>query len=129
VRDVAAAIRTCLVAKTGLAGVFGSRIYAQRSTPPVAYQPSQGAAICLLIRGGQPNYSGALIEPSVQFKVYGASEAVAGAAYNALFDACHDKAGNGIVRWSRSEVLGQPLTEPDSGWPFVLAFFKFWVAA
>lgn len=113
------AIVTYLEAQAGLAGVT---IVAGRNEPAEGYQPSDGPCIVFKVRGGSGDYEDALITPSVQFKCYESTERSAYSLYIALRDALQHGA-NSQVRWAREEVLGQPLTEPDTGWPFTLAFF------
>ena len=125
--DAGDAIRDHLLANTALYALVGTRVYAERDVPPPGYQPvTDGACVCVKARGGVPNYTDALLEPSVQAKCYGTDETTANAVYRALYGALHNS-GSGVVRWSQCEVLGQTLTERDTGWPFVLSFHKLWI--
>lgn len=121
--SVHAAIRQHLATNMALHPLVGSRIWAGRIEPAPGYQPSQGAAITFAVRGGAPDYSDAIVEPSVQFQCWGATEVQAETAYNTLFDAMQN-AHNGVIAWARCEVLGQLLREPATGWPFVLTYFQ-----
>ncbi len=124
--DVPLAIRTYLVAQPSLTALTGQRIWAERAVPPAGYVPAQGGAIAYRLRGGNVTYE-TLINPSVQFKCYGADEAVAQSVYRALVDVLHEPTGNRVFKQSLCEVLGQTLDEPDTGWVFVLTFFRFWL--
>ena len=115
-------IRTFLVADATLIALTGSRIYAGRDVPPKGYKPSDGACIVFRVRGGGPDYDDALLNPSVQFKVYAEDELDAYTAYRALYDRLHNGYSVAILH-AESEVLGQLLEEPDTEWRFVLAYF------
>ncbi len=123
--DVPLAIRTYLVAQPSLTALTGQRIWAERLMPPAGFVPAQGGAIAYRLRGGNVTYE-TLLNPSVQFKCYGANEAVAQSVYRALFDVLHEPAQSRPFKQSLCEVLGQTLDEPDTGWTFVLTFFRFW---
>jgi hypothetical protein len=125
--DVESALFDFLHSQPALYALAGERLWAQSNTPPPDYKPSDGAGIAFRARGGAPAYVDVLLHPSFQFKVYGATEETANDAYLALFDALHNGA-EGLVRWAQCDVLGQTLHEPETGWPFVLAFFQVWIA-
>lgn len=135
----AAAIRSYLLTDADLValtrgvldGVPTTFIWAERSTPGVGYTPALGGAVCVTVRGGQPDYTDVLLKPSIQVKCYGATDSLANAVYRAVYAALHN-AHAGTVRWGQCDVLGQTLTEPGTGsgteWPFVLSFFSMWVS-
>lgn len=125
--NVSKTLRDYLLTKAGLTALTGTRIYAEANTPAAGYKPSDGGAVCFKVRGGRPEYVDVLLGPSVQFKCYGSSELVANQLYQALYDALHNAQTN-AVRMARCEMLGQTLAEPESGWPFVLTFFKVMIA-
>lgn len=124
--DAPAVIRSYLVTQTALTTLTGQRIWPERSRPIAGYKPADGGAIAFKIRGGQLLYSGQAASPSVQFKCYAADELGANAVYRALFDALNNKHGSGI-KSAYAETLGQTLTEPETEWPFVLAFYTVWL--
>jgi hypothetical protein len=108
-----------------IADLTNGRIYAGPVLPK-GYTPSAaGPAILFSRRGGTTDYTGLVLNPSVQFRCYASSSAKAGELDRALYDALHDKHGAGIKR-ARVEVLGQPLTEPetDPPWHYVLSFYR-----
>jgi hypothetical protein len=79
--------------------------------------------------GGFAQLNLPFVEPTYQVRCYGPSPRAAREVYRAVFDALHAVdnfyfAGNYIV-WSREEVQGQDLIDPQTGWSFVLAFFNF----
>jgi hypothetical protein len=129
--NLSEAIRTHLLANVALAALVQGRVYAERSSPPAGYRPDQGPCVCLLIRGGLPEYSGLLQYPSVQLKCYGTSIDNANAVYRAVFAALHETRAGTVVRWGQLENLGQTLLEPDqppgSPWYFVLTFVRMFV--
>lgn len=122
--NFATALRAYLVAQPSLAALVGSRVWAEEEMPPPGYKPSDGAAIAFRTRGGgvQGQQHSFLLRPSIQFKVYGATKAAALQAWRALFDAM-DHPASATIRAAELETMGQPLYEPDTGWPFVLAFY------
>jgi hypothetical protein len=117
--DPHTAIMTYLEAKAGLAGVT---IVAGRSEPNEGYKPSDGPCIVFKTRGGAGDYEDALLFPSVQFKCYEATEKAAFDLYGDLRDALQHGRGSQVA-WAKEEMLGQPLYEPDTLWPFILAYF------
>ena len=110
--------------ETNLPGVT---IAAAVETAPKGYKPSDGSLIVFKARGGNHAYEADHLFPSMQFKCYGLTELAAMTLYRSLFDTLNHSSGAG-VKWAESEVLGQPLYEPDTGWPYVLAFFNVTVA-
>jgi hypothetical protein len=125
-QNASKAIRDYLLTKAALVALAGTRIYAEANTPPAGYKLSDGGAICFKARGGRPEYVDVLLAPSYQFKCYGTTELTANQLYQALYDALQN-AQTYIIRGARCEVLGQTLAEPETGWPFVLTFFKVMV--
>jgi len=133
--DSGAAIRNYLLDNAALAALVGTRIYAERVTPPPGYTPSAGGCVVFRNRGGQVLAQGSVIAPSVQFKCYAGpstdtpAEVNANAVYRALYDAIERDGGGNGVKSCTVEVLGQTLAEPDTGWVFVLTFASFWLDA
>jgi hypothetical protein len=129
--SIGGAIRDYLLTCADLTALVGTRIWAERSTPIPGYTPAAGGAVCVTVRGGQPDYSDALLKPSIQVKSYGATEVEANAVYRAVFAALHG-ARAGTVRWGQCDVLGQTLTEAGTGsgteWPFVLSYYSMWIS-
>lgn len=121
------AIRDFLLTNAALVALVGARVWAGTDVPAAGYKPSDGGAICLKVRGGGPDYTDLLLDPSVQLKCYGATAVTARAVYAALYDALH-QAKSGTIRHAWCDVLGQDLTEPETAWPFVLTFFTVRVA-
>lgn len=122
--DAHAVILNYLESQADLLALTGSRIYAGRNVPPVGYKPSDGNCVTFKVRGGGPDYEDALLNTSVQVKVYASSEVDAWALYNTLYDAVHNGRSASVLH-AECEVLGQLLEEPDTQWIFVLGFFEF----
>jgi hypothetical protein len=122
VRDENKTLRDFLLTNAALVVLVGARVYAGIDMPAEGYKPSVGGAITFRARGGAVDYSDALLDPSMQFKCYGETPALARAVYAALYDALHQARG-GLVRHAWCDVIGQDLLEPETGWPFVLAYF------
>jgi hypothetical protein len=120
-------VRSYLLTKTALTALVSSRIYAERNNPPPGYTPGIGGAITFKRRGGAPDYSGALVVPSYQFKCYAATEADANQVYRALYDALQE-GKSADIKFAVLETVGETLREPDSQWIYVLCFFTILVA-
>ena len=122
--DAHTTIRAFLLTHAPLAALVGTRLYAGRDVPPVGYQPLAGPCITFKVRGGGPDYEDALLNPSVQFKCYDDTEAESYDLYRTLYEAAHN-GYSATVLHAATETLGQVLSEPDTGWYFTLAYFKF----
>ena len=131
--DPIEAIRDYLLTKTDLTTLLAAykgsyALFTGTDTPGEGYTPAQGGAVCLTVRGGQPDFSDALLKPSVQAKCYGSSPRVASAVYRAVYGALHNARGGRLVRWGQCDVLGQALSEQSTQWNFVLSYYTVWVA-
>lgn len=120
--DLEAEIRAYLVTKATLTTLTGTRIYADANLP-ATYKPSDGGALLFTIRGGPQDYTGKVPRPSLQFRSYGMTAAIARQVDRALNDVLNDKQF-GKVKWVRQTVLGQPLKDPETNWDFVLSFYE-----
>lgn len=123
--DVHDIIRDYLLTQSGVTDLVGTHIYAGRDVPPETYAlDDDGPCVTFRVRGGNEDYEGALLTPSVQFKCYGATDYEANEVYRAVDDALHVQhdATTGILHAER-EVMGQPLEEPQTEWPYTLAFY------
>ena len=122
--DIEKKVRDYLVTVAPITALTSTRIYASRDTPPPGYSPDDGAALVFKTRGGTiSSERSAIVNPSLQFKAYGQTEADAMDLYLALVDALEGK-HPGAVRVALTETLGQPLEEPETQWRYVLSFFK-----
>ncbi len=122
--DVHDIIRDYLLTNGALTALVSTRIYAGRSVPPKTYAIGDGACIVFRVRGGNEDYEGALLRPSVQFKCYAVTEADADAVYRTLDDALQNGRAAAIL-YAQREVQGQPLEEGDTQWRYTLAFYQF----
>jgi len=127
--DLPAAIRTHLLAEAAVVALTGTRIYAEEDTPPAGYKPgTDGTALCFRVRGGGPDFPDARLMPSVLFRCYAANKPDAQELYRALYAALHGHCG-ATVRYGQIDMLGETLTDPDTGFPFVLCAFRLAVVA
>lgn len=102
----------------------GAELYAGVTYPPAGATPSTGQILaCIWIRGGQGDEEDALLSPSVQFKVYGATATEAWSNYRAVEAALEGLAGPAVT-WGYREAFPQLLQEIDSGWHFALLFYN-----
>lgn len=119
-----------LEAQSSITALTGARIYAGRSEPPEGYKLSDGAAIVFKRRQDRPmDERGMAISSSFAFRFYGT-----GSNYNAqllsaeaLYRATYEKLNFGInygVLGAQIEGGPESLTEPDTGWPVVVGFFR-----
>lgn len=127
--DIPLLLRTDLLADPAISALVGDRIWASRTSPMRGWSPQDGHAICVSIRGGsQLNYVGNDLNVSVQVQCYGSTEFEANRLYRAVFDRLHvidtSIADRGPICHTEVELMGQPLEEQETEWPFVLGFFK-----
>lgn len=120
--DVLDVVRDFLLADATVAGLVSTRVYAGRDVPPAGYAISDGPAITLRVRGGRMGYDDVLYIASLQIKCYGASERAADTLYRAVFDRLHNGHNEDLLH-AEIETLGQQLEEPETEWPFTLAYF------
>lgn len=120
--DTLATLRTYLIDQPALYALTAERIFAS-TTPPPGYKPSDGPAVLFNVRGGGQDYSSKVLNPSLQFRCYGLNQSLAIQTDRALYDALNDRAC-GNIKITRLETPGQLLTEPDTGWWFVLSFYR-----
>jgi hypothetical protein len=122
--DTESVLRAHLATLAEVTAQFGPRIYAGRYLPS-GYKPTQGPALLFMTRGGGQDYSSKLMEPSVQFRVYAATEANCRHAAQALYDGLNDQQARQIS-YSRMEdgTIPTLLAEPGSDWPYILMYFK-----
>jgi hypothetical protein len=98
-------------------------IFAGVDVPPPGYKPGEdGDGIAFRARGGNEDYAGALLTPSLQFKCYSTDAVDAYSLYTTLDGVLHG-ARSGAIAHGERETIGQPLTEPDTGWRFVLGYY------
>jgi hypothetical protein len=113
-----------------VAELAGDRVYCPMF--PEGYDPGvNGIALTFNTRGGTADLDVPLITPSFQVRAWApASEPRrARELYRAVFDLVHgamavDLGADGYILWAREQVQGQDLTDPDTGWATVLAYFE-----
>lgn len=120
------AVLDFLLAQSALIAVTSTRIWADVDEPPEGYKPSAGVGICFRVRGGLDHDPSVIVDPSFQFKVYGATEAIARQGARVLHDNFNEKTNKDILT-VRRETLPVPLKEPDAGWTYALVFYKVMV--
>jgi hypothetical protein len=121
-RDIDSALTAFLLAQPGLTAVAGQRIHASLYLPK-GYKPDDGPAMIFNPRGGGQDYSSLVLSPSYQFRSFGLTQAEARRLDLALYDALND-AQCFPIKMARMESIGQLFQEPDTGWPFVLTFYR-----
>jgi hypothetical protein len=118
-------VRTFLLANSALTDLIGTRLWAGETEPPHAasYQPADGAAVVFTRTGGTQSEQNDLLTERYQFKCYGATPYDADTTARVLDDALGYRGSNlilGAVRESAANLL----REPDTNWPFALAFYR-----
>lgn len=103
------------------------QVAAGRDRPPADWKPSEKPLLLFKIRGGDPTLEGDHWKVSFQFQIYGESEQEAFAHYRQLHNALQNSRPGG--GYCRAEFIGESLTDPETHWPFVLAFFQTWIRA
>lgn len=100
-----------------------ARIWQGEDTPPMGYEPTQGAAIVFRVRGGTEDHSPHYARPSIQFKCYGPTRA---AAYSLALTA--------KAALDNAPISGLPTGNPEgipnlinetNGWPMAVFFYQF----
>jgi len=115
-----------LLAQSALTAITSTRIWSDVDEPPEGYKPSVGVGICFKVRGGVDHDPSVIVDPSFQFKVYGATEAIARQGARALHDN-FDGLANKDILTVRRETLPVPLQEPDAGWTYALVSYRVMV--
>lgn len=127
--DDLAIVRAWLAADAGVAALCGTRVHAALRTPPEGWTPDSGSCLVFNRRGGTQDQAAITQIVSLQIKCYGGGAThhervlAANEVYRTLFDAANDRC-NGTVLWAQKEGQGQTLNEPDTGWPYVLCFYR-----
>jgi hypothetical protein len=107
--------------------LVGTRIYCPRV--PAGFTNAQ-PALEVMRRSGTSKRVHAEHTCSFQIKCYGGSQNPGDAetVYRALYDRLHNQQGvnttSGNIMMAVEEIIGQSLSEPDTGWPFVLTFWN-----
>lgn len=128
--DAQAVMLAFLEAQSSITTLTGTRIYAGRSEPPEGYNLAAGDAIVFKQRQSLPiGESGVAISASFAFRFYGtggndnAQRLRAKALADATYEALNFGTNYGVLG-AQIESGPEPLTEPDTGWPVVVAFFR-----
>lgn len=108
------------------AGMSGISIYAGEDEPPAGYEPGDGAAIVFKTRGGEDDDVRAVMKPSLQFKCYGSTPAVAMQTAHKLHAALVDAKNKNIMAAER-ESMPVTLREPETDWPYALVYYSMMV--
>ncbi len=104
-------------------GLAGSRIYAGRDEPPAGYTPTNGGCVLVKQRGEQFRNENEQLVASMQVQCIAATEEYADALYRVVRGALHHQPSQ-YLRYCELEQGGAHLRKPETGWPFVLAFFE-----
>jgi hypothetical protein len=124
--DVEAVILEYLKSQPGLTVLTEDRIHASLYFPK-GYKPADGQGLLFNIRGGDPDYTSLVLRPSVQFRSFGLTPALARELDLALYDVLNDKSYCQI-KIARLEAIGQPLQDPAKSWPYVLSYYRFYIS-
>lgn len=103
--------------------VVGTRIYGSRMWPS-EYEPSQGPALRLTVRGG--THSAPLLMPSVEYWGCGATPYEARRVLYALDDALQQGTTDRL-RQSVVDVLVQEVPWPTPGWYLYWMAYNHWI--
>jgi hypothetical protein len=123
VLDILFSLRNYLIVQDPIDFLAGDRIYAGPFLPR-EYIPEQGPALLFSIRGGGQDYSSQVLNPSIQFRSYALNLEEAMGLDRALYDSLNDRCCCEEIKMARLETLGQPLHESQTGWPYVLSFWR-----
>jgi hypothetical protein len=116
-----AVLRAYLAAQAPLTARTGTRLYVGNGLPS-GYQVSQGDAVLINTRGGDEHYSGGVLNLSVQFRCYSASDLNAYTLAGVLYDVLHDKSTGQIAK-ARQDVHPYILKDDTLNIPFALSFW------
>ena len=124
--DVDKAIRTTLLASTGITGKVGNRIYCPNLPP--GYSP-ENTAIEYSVRGGRDFMYVPLVQPSIQIKCWGPTmedaREVYGVLHSYLKDIRRHQGSDFTLMGCQMETFGQDLIDIATGWYNVLSFWTF----
>lgn len=131
--DHGALLRTLLLRRPALVQAVGPRIYVATDPPP-GFDPNPvsgkaattGPAVLLTDRGGRPNATSIIVDPTYQARCYAAAEPEARVLDALLFAALHDQS-YGRIRIARCNVTGQHTQDPETGWHFYLSIWQLTV--
>lgn len=123
-------ITTHLLAQAGLTAQTSTRIWGGLMEPPVeaGYTPSVGGAVVFnrLPSRFAAHEEHKVLDNSYAFKTYGATPYAADVVYRALLDAFLGDQNYKLMNVDL-ETGGQLMTEPDTGWHFVLSVWRLMV--
>ena len=122
--DCEAEVRKMLAGSSVLAGIIGARIYMSRDFPK-NFELNDGPALKASVRGGSPDYTRKVLSPSIQIQSYGRTDKEARSLDKAVFDCLDNKKFGYFVMLAHLESLSQLSVEPETHWPFMLAFYTF----
>lgn len=90
-------------------------------------------AVVFSARGGLSDVETPLLRPSYQFRCWALRPAEAREVYAALFDGLHGKTNlagaSGKILSAFEETAPQDVTDPETGWATVLAFYRLLLPA
>ena len=128
--DAHSALRTRLIAASALRTLLGGDYVYWPEIPSNVTMPRK--AIAFRFTGGSTEPYLRAQQVRVAFRCYGSSHVEAMSVYRALYDRLHDTqnfiVGDVGFHGASESVPGEPLEEPDTGWPFVFAIYDLWVA-
>lgn len=128
VDDIAVVVAHLSASGTSLYTLCGTRVYYGRL--PSNYENTQ-PALLITRRGGIPNPYIPVVQTDLIIKCYGGASSFAQAeqVYRALRDRLHgnenvnETTASGAIVTAEETGMGQPITDPDTGWPHVLTYY------
>lgn len=130
--DAHSALRTHLIAASDLRTLLGGDYVYWPELPANLSDDMPRKAISFRFGGGASNQYLRAQRVRLTLRCWGESSYEAMRVYRALYDRLHDSQGFivGDVGFHgvNESVPGEPLEDPDTGWPFVFAIYDVWVA-
>ena len=128
--DSHSALRTHLIATSPLRTLLGGDYVYWPEIPANVSMPRK--AISFRLSGGASNQYLRAQRARLTVRCWAESSYEAMRVYRALYDRLHDSqnfiVGDVGFHGAFESVPGEPLEDPDTGWPFVFAVYDLWLA-
>lgn len=122
--DALLVVRRHILSYNNLATLFTGGIVSGPDLPE-GYSVLRGPSLVINTRGGNLGYHNDTLQASLQLRIFAETFDLSIRSAGDLFDAINDSRGLGI-KWLRLEegTIPTSLTDPLTGWPFVMMFFS-----